>query len=113
MKMLIFNYLTQSDKTHPVAQLSAKDRQPPDRFSRISSADLMYLKYSEWLKNVSATGDTEDDEEYMDLDKEAGPTTVYISEESVSVVSKLMKINKTLPDVSTIVFHCWIYSHDT
>lgn len=108
----MFNYLAQSAKTYPVAQLSANDRRPPDRFSRVSSANLVHLKCSEWLRNVLATGDTEDDEGYMDLGKEAGPAMVYTSEESASIVSKLMKIYKTLPDVSTVVFHRWIYSHD-
>jgi hypothetical protein len=48
----------------------------------------------------------------MNLGKEAGPAMVYTTEESASIASKLMKIYKTLPDVSTVVFHCWICSHD-
>ncbi|KAG2744376.1 hypothetical protein P692DRAFT_20878026 [Suillus brevipes Sb2] len=89
-----------SAKTHPVTQLSAKDRRPPDRLSRFSSVNLVHLKCSEWLSDISATGDTEDDEGCMNLGKEAGPAMVYTTEESASIASKLMKIYKTLPDVS-------------
>ncbi|KAG0706561.1 hypothetical protein DFH29DRAFT_872329 [Suillus ampliporus] len=77
-----------------VIQLSARDWRPLDRSSRVDS--LVHLKCSDWLSKVSTSGDTEDEEGSTDLGRDVGPPMVYTTEESTSIVSKLMTIYKTL-----------------
>lgn len=93
-------------------QLSARDRRPLDRFSRVGSS--AHLKCNEWLSKVSTSGDSDDDEGNMGFDRGVGPAMVHTAEESTSIVSKLMTLYKTLVlcKVSTAVIHCWIDSYD-
>ncbi|KAG2052943.1 hypothetical protein BDR06DRAFT_972630 [Suillus hirtellus] len=51
----------------------------------------------EWLRKVSATWDTLDDEEGgMDFGRNVRPAMVYMTDESTSIASKLMTMYKTL-----------------
>jgi hypothetical protein len=112
--MLIFDFLARPRpaSSRPVIQLSARDRHPLDRFSRVGSS--AHLKCNEWLSKVSTSGDSDDDEGDMGFDRGVGPAMVYMAEESSSVASKLMTLYKTLvlPKVSTAAIHCWIDFYD-